>query len=204
MRKFEFAVEKKSPLHVALEISDNAKWLIYMYHNILKMKDVDENDSGHRYWMKELDNGVRRDDIEKYFREVAAEEGVAKPVSFSDFLGKDDEGKRMIMVMPQSAGDVFCCTSLFKSIKDTYPEYNLYFATKKEYMDLLEDNPYLYKCLEYQPFMENLLYLEGAGSHKGFFEIAFLPHVGTQRVFNYQHNGKDKVILDILDESYHC
>lgn len=199
-----FAVEEKSPLHVVPEIPDNAKWLIYMYHNILKMKDVDENNSGHRYWMNELGKGARRDDIEKYFREVAAKESVKKPDSLSDFLGKDDEGKRILMVMPQSAGDVFWCTSLFKSIKDTYPEYNLYFATKKEYMDLLDGNPYLYKCLEYQPFMENLLHLEGAGSHKGFFEIAFLPHVGTQRVFNYQHNGKDKVILDILDESYRC
>ena len=199
-----FAVQEKSPLHVVPEIPDNAKWLIYMYHNILKMKDVDENNSGHRYWMNELGKGARRDVIEKYFREVAVKESTAKPVSLSDFLGKDDEGKRILMVMPQSAGDVFWCTSLFKSIKDTYPEYNLYFATKKEYMDLLDGNPYLYKCLEYQPFMENLLHLEGSGSHKGFFEIAFLPHVGTQRVFNYQHNGKDKVILDILDESYHC
>jgi hypothetical protein len=135
---------------------------------------------------------------------VAAKESVKKPDSLSDFLGKDDEGKRILMVMPQSAGDVFWCTSLFKSIKDTYPEYNLYFAAKKEYMDLLDGNPYLYKCLEYQPFMENLLHLEGAGSHKGFFEIAFLPHVGTQRAYNYQHNGKDKVIFDILDESYRC
>ncbi len=45
--------------------------------------------------------------------------------------------------------------------------------------------------------MDDLLWLEGKGSHKGFFEVAYLPHIGTQRIFNYQHNGKDKIALDL-------
>ena len=99
--------------------------------------------------------------------------------------------------MPQSAGDVFWTTSLFKSIKDMYPDYNLYYATKKEYMDVLEGNPYVHKTIEYNPIMDNLLWSEGAGNHKGYFEITFLPFIGTQRMLNYLHNGKDKLAFDI-------
>ena len=45
--------------------------------------------------------------------------------------------------------------------------------------------------------MENSLWLEGAGEHNGFFEIAFLPHIGTQKSINYIHNGKDVIQFDL-------
>ena len=41
-----------------------------------------------------------------------------------DYLDEDDEGKRMVYVMPESEVDVFLSTALFKSIKNKYPEYN--------------------------------------------------------------------------------
>ena len=50
-----------------------------------------------------------------------------------DLLDKDDKGKRIAYVMPESAVDVFLSTALLKSIKLKYPEYNLYFVTKPEY-----------------------------------------------------------------------
>ena len=45
--------------------------------------------------------------------------------------------------------------------------------------------------------MDNLLWLEGHADHQGYFEIAFLPHIGTQRLLNYLHNGKDKIEFEI-------
>ena len=45
--------------------------------------------------------------------------------------------------------------------------------------------------------MDNLLWLEGSGSHKGYFDIAFLPHIGTQRILNYLHNGKDEIDFNL-------
>jgi hypothetical protein len=88
-------------------------------------------------------------------------------------------------------------TSLFESLKKVYPKYNLYIATKQEHFDILIGNPYVHKVIPYVPQMDNLMWLEGAGEHKGFFEIAFLPHIGTQRVLNYLHNGKDIIEFDI-------
>ena len=41
--------------------------------------------------------------------------------------------------------------------------------------------------------MDNLTWLEGIGSHKGYFEIAFLPYSQTQRFLTYLHNGKTNI-----------
>ena len=41
--------------------------------------------------------------------------------------------------------------------------------------------------------MDDITWLEGKGDHEGYFEIAFMPYVGTQRFLNYMHNGKDKI-----------
>jgi hypothetical protein len=40
--------------------------------------------------------------------------------------------------------------------------------------------------------MDNLLWLEGKADHKGYFNVAYLPHVQTQRVWTSVHNGEDK------------
>jgi len=197
---FSLEEEKRDPLHVIPEIKDDKEWLIYIYHNILKMKEVDEHDDGYKYWANEIKKGVKRSTIEQYFREIAAKEnGQFQKDDFSTILSKDDEGKRLLFVMPQSAGDVFWCTSLLPSIKNTYPEYNIYFATQKQYMEILDGNPYVYKTIEYNPIMDNLLWSEGVGNHNGHFEITFLPYIGTQRILNYLHNGKDKLAFDIKD-----
>jgi glycosyltransferase involved in cell wall biosynthesis len=189
--------DQKDPHATIPDIKDDGDYILYMYHNILKMKNLDRNDDGYKYWAQELAKGAKREDIEKYFRQVAMKDNKEKKMDFGSFLNKDDEGKRILFVMPQSAGDVFWTTSLFKSIKEMYPDYNLYYATKKEYMDVLEGNPYIYKTLEYSPVMDNLLWSEGASDHKGYFEITFLPFIGTQRMLNYLHNGKDKLAFNI-------
>ena len=103
----------------------------------------------------------------------------------------------MLYVMPESIGDIYLSTSLFRSAKELYPDYNLYVAVKPEYFDILSGNPYIYKTLQYVPQMDSLTWLEGAGDHNGYFEIAFLPYANTQKFLTYLHNGKDKLAYDI-------
>lgn len=187
---------EKDPDYIVPHIEDNKEWLIFMYHNILKMKNVDENDNGHKYWMHELNRGAKREDIEAYFRSVAAQENAKnKKIDFNSILSPNP--KRILVVIPESAGDVFMVSSLFESIKNLYPEYDLYVATKNQYFDILTNNPYVHKVLPFTPEMDQLLLMEGAGNHNGFFEIAFMPHAGTQRFLNYLHNAKDKIEFDI-------
>jgi len=195
---FSLKEEEKDPHASIPQINDNSQWLIYLYHNILKMRSVNEQDDGHKHWMKRLSEGDSRQNIENYFRQVAAQENQKnKKIDFESLLDPNDKGKRILFVMPESIGDVYLSTALFESIKDTYPDYNLYFATKKENFSVVEGNPYIHKILQYIPQMDNLLWLEGYGSHEGYFEIAFLPYIGTQKVLNYLHNGKDKIAFDL-------
>jgi hypothetical protein len=89
-------------------------------------------------------------------------------------------------------------TSLFDSLKKTYPNYNLYVATGQPYFDMLEGNPNIHKVIPYFPKMDNLLEMEGYGQNGGYFEIAFLPHMGVQRYLSYTHNAKDKIMLKLV------
>jgi glycosyltransferase involved in cell wall biosynthesis len=193
--------EERNPYAIIPEIKDDSEWLTYMYHNILKMHHLDANDEGHKYWIQELKNGIKREAIENYFRQVANKENQEnKKTSFEEILDSEGVENRILYVMPESIGDIYLSTSLFESIKKQYPDKNLYVATKPEYFDILKGNSYIHKVIPYISQMDQLLWLEGAGDHNGFFEIAFLPHIGTQRVFNYQHNGKDKIAFDLKDE----
>lgn len=193
-KEMSFKIEEKNPYHVVPDIKDDSEWIKYLYKNILNSKEVDENDDGYKYWMQEMKKGVKRVEIENYFRQVALQDNNKnKSVSFSDLLDKDDEGKRLLYVMPESIGDVYLSTSLFKSIKEQYPEYNLYVATKPEYFEVLEGNPYIHKVIQYISQMDSLVWLEGIGPHKGYFDIAFLPYTQTQRVLTYLHNGKTNI-----------
>ena len=195
---FDEKEELKNPHYVIPEIKEDSEWLINIYHNILKMTQVDKADDGYKYWMDEISKGMTRLQIENYFRKVAAEDNAkGQQIEFSELLDKDDEDKRLLYVMPRSIGDVFLSTSLFKSIKEQHPEYNLYVATRPENFEILQGNPNVHKVIPYIPQMDNLLWLEGQGDHKGFFEIALLPYIGTQKMFDYHHNGKDKIAFDL-------
>lgn len=125
-----------------------------------------------------------------------------KQVKFQDILDKDKKD-RILIVMPESAGDVFMVTSLLPSMKEIYPDKDIYFATKAPFMEILDDNPYIHKVLEYNPSMENILIMEGANDHQGYFELCFLPHIGTQRIFDYYHQGNsDKIMFDIRSNNF--
>lgn len=185
--------DRKDPYFQIPNILDDGDWVLCMYHNILKMKNIDKNDSGYLYWIGEMNKGMKRQDIENYFRSIALKENKQdKNIEFEDLLDKNDKG-RVLYVMPESAGDVFLSTALFKSIKNRYPDYSLYVATKPQYKDILDGNQYVHRWVEYNPIMDNLIWLEGNNQHNGYFDIAYLPYTCSQRNLNYLHNGLDKI-----------
>lgn len=189
---FNDTIEKREPHLQMPQIEDDGEFLLYMYKHILKM-DVDRNNDGFKYWMGQLAKGDKRQEIEKFFRQTALKENVqhqAQQIQFESFLNPNDKG-RVLVVQPESAGDILLITALFKSIKTRYPDWALYVSTKPEYRDLILGNPYVDKWLEYNPLMENTVWLEGNSTHNGYFNIAYLPFVGTQRAMNYRHGGCD-------------
>lgn len=109
----------------------------------------------------------------------------------------ESKNKRLLMIVPESAGDIFLCTSLLPSMKKLYPEYDIYFACKEQYRSLLLNNPYITKIIDYMPIMENELAMEGYGGWKGLFDISFMVTIFTQRYLNYIHNGQTRIGFDI-------
>ena len=172
------------------------EWLKSLYSEILDMPDLPDDDSGILYWLQEMSEGTTREKVLKYFRGVAHKE-VSEETDLSDILDSDDEGRRILFVIPESAGDIYLCTSLFESLKEQYPDYNLYVSCENHFSSILLGNPHVHKVIGYTQEMDDLLLLEGKGTHKGYFEIAFLPHITTQRHMTYQHNGKDKIAFDL-------
>jgi len=120
-----------------------------------------------------------------------------RSINLEDVLGDEGPEKRIAVVLPESAGDVLILNSLMDNLKELYPDKNIYVFTKPQYYQMIEDNPSIYKLLPYEPTVENLLFLEGRGDHQGYFEMAFLPNIGTQRHLNYLHNGKDKTQFEL-------
>jgi glycosyltransferase involved in cell wall biosynthesis len=198
---FDFTDEPRNPDYDPPQIQSDSDWLVDIYKNILKMDVVAGTDKGHTHWIKKIKEGLTREEVLSYFKKVANEENskINSSFNFEDILGNEGPSKRVAVVMPESAGDVLMVNSIISNLKKLYPNHNIYFITKTQFRPLIEDNPDVYRILPYQEEMDNLLLLEGSGQNEGFFDIAYLPHIGTQRILNYMHNGRDRIALDLYE-----
>ena len=89
---------------------------------------------------------MNRQQVYEYFISVARKDNAENnKIPFEEMLDEDDEGKRILFVLPETETDVFNSTSLLKYIKDKYPDHNIYFATKPEFFEILSGNPYIHK-----------------------------------------------------------
>lgn len=193
--------ENPNPHAKIPDLKDDGEWILSLYHNILDRKDTDKNDDGYKHWMNRINKDLNRQQIEQYFRQVAfqkiqGENGKSK--KFEDILDKNDKG-RVIVVQPEGAEDIYLLTSLFKSIKENYPEWSLYVSTKAEYKDLIIGNQNVHRWIEFNPVMENIMFLEGSSVHDGFFNVAYLPYLNTQKIPSFMHNGVDKIAFSLIN-----
>ena len=202
---FDFSEKPRDPNYTPPFIENDSEWLIDIYENVLNMEVCPEDD-GHKYWQAEINkkgsSQDTREGILGYFRQVADKENkdLSHPSMLEDFLDEEGPERRIAVVIPGSAGDVLMVNSLLKNLKKLYPSHNIYIITEPSFYGLIEDNPAVHRLIPYSDSLDDLLLLEGSGSTKGFFDIAFLPHVGTQKIFTYQHNGKDKTQFSLLSE----
>jgi hypothetical protein len=118
----------------------------------------------------------------------------------------DNNNLKILFILPESAGDIFLATSLLRSLKEIYQnkaneldmdDCDIYFACKKEYFDILKNNPYIKKTLEYDNIMDIQPFMEGYGKWVGLFDISIMASVMTQRLINYLNNGIGCVAFDL-------
>lgn len=184
---------KPIPLNPDYEVkpsyASSEEFLIDIYENILN-DTVDKNTQGFKHWAAQLNNGADPKGVVNHFRQVAMQQNTQKNApDLSNLLDEDDKGKRIGIVMPEAETDVFLINSLINNFKKQYKQYNIYFFTKPEYFEYIEDHPHIHKCLPYSPLLENCLALEGIGEHEGLFEMVFYPNTTTQKSAAYIHNG---------------
>ena len=120
-----------------------------------------------------------------------------KQKQLEDFLQDVELENRIAVVMPQSGGDVLMVNSLIENLNNLYPDKKIFVFTKPEFFDFINDNPFVHRLIPYNQKIDNLYFLEGRGSHKGYFDMAFTPHCMTQKTYSYTHNGKDKTQFEL-------
>jgi hypothetical protein len=191
---FDFSYIAKDPTYSPPQIENDREWIIDLYENILKRDSENEDQNGIAHWEHRLKTDLNRQKVYDYFVGVAKKDNAENnKVPFEELLGKDDLGKRILFCLPENTNDVFMSTSLLKYIKDKYPEYNIYYATKPENFPILSCNPHIYKLLPYDPIMENFAWAEGQGEHKGFFNFSLMPHTNTHKTQNFIHGGEHQI-----------
>jgi len=198
---FEFKSQESNsnPNAIILDIKDNRQWVKSLYSLILN-REVTDEDEGLHHWEKQLAANIPRKNIEDYFRNVAKEDIAKKSqISINDLMDKDENFKRVVLIQPESLGDVFLITSLFESLRNRYPKetHKIYVATKPQYQEIIDGNPYIDKWIPYDQQMDNIIFMEGVGDEKGICDIAYYPYFGTQRLLDYMHNSIDKIDLNL-------
>lgn len=186
------------------ENQTDTQWLVSLYKGMCfkNMSPLDPEIKSGLQLIKSHGRPSVYNAVKKRSIEANAQHSI-KPNSLEDLLGDEGADHRIAIVIPESAGDVLIINSLLGGVAKLYPDKKIYIITKQEYFDMINDNRHVAGLIPYQDGLDNLLYLEGRGDHKGFFNIAFLPHVGTQRNLNYLHNGCDVNELDLRELLWH-
>lgn len=59
------------------------------------------------------------------------------------------DSNKVLIIMPQSFGDVYRMTGIVDSLKRKYPDKKIDFMTKRRYFSILEENPFIEKIIPY-------------------------------------------------------
>jgi len=172
------------------------EWIESLYSNILTKIDP----AGVEHWVQRLKTDLKRSDILAYFIKVATvENNSITQEKMVNSLSKEDDGKRIAFVMPENEEDVIISSALLPSIKQEYPDHNIYYFTKPQYFDLISSNKFVHKILNYCDKMDDPYFFEGRGNQKKYFEFAYIPYLETRKYLNFTKNNKDKIQFDVYE-----
>ena len=158
-------------------IDNSEEWVRALYKNILM---VDPDPDGFKHWIEKIQQGTSKQDIYNFFIKRAQEDN-RKNEPAKDFSSLFDNNgrKRIFFAMKESGGDLFVATSLFKGLKDIYPDSDLYVGCDPKFAEVVAGNPYVYKIIAYHPIMEQELAM------RQFVDYYYYPAIATQVRLNY-------------------
>lgn len=188
---FSMQPEKLNQFYEPIMTLDNQDFIIDLHKNMIN-EVIDKHHTATKHWLNLMNKGLSKQQLFEHMKNVCIQTNNPKSIEFGDVLDKDDAGRRIAIVVPQSATDVLLINSLVKNLSKQYPKHNIYIITSPEHFDLIEDNPFVHKCIAYSSSIDSPAILEGIGDHEGYFDLAFFPTTTTQKIVTYLHNGKDK------------
>ena len=168
--------------------------LLKTYIRIFSIEQSDDKYQGYQNWIQDLQKNKNREAVYNFFIKTAQEHNSrVNAFDIKKDLDSDDEGRRILVVAPSSGTTVLYALSMLHSISRDYPNYNIYFSTRPDFIALLDGNPYIHKVLPFNPSFDNALRLEGFGDEEGYFEIVYnADPIATNLNVNSHHNGKMK------------
>jgi len=193
---FEFNDEDliKNPSYEPDANLDDKNWVQSLYENMLKTKD----ENGLQHWLQRLKTDLKRDDVINYFRKVAfSKNQIIETSNLLKEIKNNPEQKRIAYIQPESNEEIIIASSLLFSIKKLYPEYQIYFFTKPEYVDLINSHPCVHQVLHYHPRMDDPLHFEGKGDKSKLFDIVYAPYLSVRN--NFYRNSEDKIDFNIYE-----
>lgn len=197
-KKFDYIEIKyrKYPKAAVPNIQDNKEWVKVLYKNILSA-EVKDDDEGLLHWLQRLSNGEPRKTVEAYFRTVADKD--EKKFAPNPELERlyNIEGNKLVIVVKSGERESFYANCLIKDLRETYKDYKIIVAVKKELSHIFEGNENVYEVLDYNEKMSKPLFLEGKGFDKKYCDIAI--HINDIFPnFSYIRNSKDIINHNLI------
>lgn len=112
-------------------------------------------------------------------------------------LDLDRKKSRLLLSLPESAGDIFLSTALLPSLQEAYPDYDIYYACNEQFFDILKNNPHIHKVITFNRIMKDQIWMEGTSTWPGLFDISIFIPGYTQIFSNYLNNGKTNIQLQL-------
>lgn len=172
---FNFSQKEKNPNYPMPEVDSEDEFLTLLYNNILFQPEPPNGD-GRKHWMEVLARGVERKEIYKYFVKTAIDENKKeKKIELSDLFVDDKDSEILLVVSNGDYEELYFCSGILESAKQTYKNHKIYFAANPKFSDILDGNPYIDKIIPYLPIFENEAIMTGHGDQDGVVSSVIIP-----------------------------
>jgi glycosyltransferase involved in cell wall biosynthesis len=178
---YDFSEKLKNPDYpMPVNCGDN-DFITLLYDNVL-LQPEPENGDGRKHWLKTLAGGVSREEVYKFFVNVAKQDNTKnKKVNLSDFFDKDDKGKRALFYVEGNSDDVFLSTALLEGFKNNHPDFNIYFACGEEQKIILKGNKFIHKTLPLIPELGDPAIMKGIINGEKLVDYFYIPNLQTSK-----------------------
>lgn len=156
---------EKNPYATIPYIQDSKTWIKSLYSLIL-LNDVKDDDEGLLHWIDKLDDGISRQTIEAYFRDVALKDNEKhKAFRIEELFADSQKEDRIFVSINSSIENIFLSTKIISAIKEKYPDKKIFVSSNESCQAIFSGNSMIHSAIIQTKEFENPEFLK-----KNFFE----------------------------------